>query len=182
LVEIALGSNVVVVVVVVVPVLVVVVPEPEPLDVLVDAEAVVVFFEPPCAAEPVVFVVVFVVPAPVVFVLDGPCVDVPPPFGVDVPTLGDVVGALLDPAPRPCAAADVLTAATAIAVTARSENLRMLWTPSGWELVQERCLSPLRVEAACAQRLAHDSGRPMVRERVQKPDQAFSSARRATLR
>jgi hypothetical protein len=110
LVEIALGSNVVAVVVVVVPVLVVVVPEPEPLDVPVDVEAVVVvFFEPPCAEEPVVFVVAFVVPPPLVFVLDGPCVDGPPPFVVDVPTLGDVVGALLDPAPRPCAAAVVLT-------------------------------------------------------------------------
>jgi hypothetical protein len=138
LVEIALGSNVVVVVVVPVPV---VVPAPEPPDVLVDVEAVVVvgFFEPPCAAEPVVFVVVFVVPPPVVFVLDGPCVDVPPPFVVDVLTLDDVVGALLDPAPRPCATAVVLTAATAIAVTVRSENLRMLWTPSRREVVQERC-------------------------------------------
>ena len=183
MVEIALGSNVVAVVVVVVPVLVVVVPEPEPLDVPVDVEAVVVvFFEPPCAEEPVVFVVAFVVPAPLVFVLDGLCVDGPPPFVVDVPTLGDVVGALLDPAPRPCAAAVVLTAATAIAVTARSENLRMLWTPSRWDVVQKRCPPALSVEGACAQRLACDSGPLTVSVGVQKPQEAFSSARRAILR
>jgi hypothetical protein len=116
---------------------VVVVPEPEPVDVPVDVEAVVVvdFFEPPCDAEPLVLVVV--APWPVVLVLDGPCADDPPPFGavdpppfgVDVPALGAlVVGAL--PAPRPCADVVVPKATIAIADAAKSENLRMVWTPS----------------------------------------------------
>ena len=147
LIEMALGSNVVAVVVVVpvvVPVLVVVVPEPEPLDVPVDVEAVVVvdFFEPPCdaEAEPVVFVVL-VAPPPVVLVLDGPCAVDPPPLGaVEPPPLGAVVPALgALPAPRPCAVAVVPNAAIAIADAAKSENLRMVWTPSGQEVVQEGC-------------------------------------------
>jgi len=118
------------------------VPVPEPVDVPVDVDAVVVvvFFEPPpCAFDPLVFVVL-VAPPPVVLVLDGPCADAPPPFGADapppfgadVPPLGAfAVGALPVPAPRPCAAAVVPNAAIAIADAANSENLRMVWTPSG---------------------------------------------------
>ena len=132
MVEIALGSKVVAGVVVppvVVPGLVLV---SESVDVPVDVEAVVVvFFEPPCAADPLAFVVVLAAP-PVVLVLDGPCADAPPPFDVDVVTLGPlVVGALPAPAPWPCAAAVVPNAATAIADAANWENLSMMWTPSG---------------------------------------------------
>jgi hypothetical protein len=182
LVEIALGSNVVPVVgppVVVVPVLVLV---PEPVGVPVDVDAVlVVFFEPPCAAEPLAFVVVFVAPPPVVLALDGPCADAPPPFDVDVVALGPlVVGALPAPAPRPCAVAVVLNAAMAIADAANSENLRMLWTPSGNEVVQEWCPSGPVSEAVEIQRLDCDGASLTGRRGAQKQDRAFRTARRAS--
>jgi hypothetical protein len=125
-VEIALGSNVGVVLVV--AVVVVLVLEPldvlEPLEVLVDVDAVVVgdFFEAPFA-EPLVFVVAPVALAPPL-APDAPWVVWPPPFGALAPAFDGLVGAL--PAPRPCAAAVVPRATTATAVTAKSENLRMV--------------------------------------------------------
>jgi len=159
------------------------VPVPELVDVPVDVDAVVVvFFEPPCADEPLVFVVVLVAPPPVVLALDGPCADAPPPFDVDVVTLGPlVVGALPAPAPRPCAVAVVPNAAMAIADAANSENLRMLWTPSGDERVQERCPSGPGREAVEIQRVDYQGASLTGRRGAQKPDRAFRTARRASL-
>jgi hypothetical protein len=128
-VEMALGSNVGVVPVLAVVVLVL---EPldvldgldvlEPLDVLVDAVVVVGFFDPPCADWPVFVLAPLALPP--ALVLDAPWTGLPPPLGALVPTLVVLVGAL--PAPRPCAAAVVPSAATATAVTARTVNLRMV--------------------------------------------------------